>query len=78
MGFRVVWRGRFGDESSQLIDELERARVIADSLALRYKTLVYVIDAVTERLAYLASGMGQTRPAKPRRGPRPKRPPTSM
>lgn len=51
MGFRIIWRGRFGDVSSQLIEELERARVIAGSLALRYKTFVYVIGAVTERVA---------------------------
>ncbi len=62
MTFRIVWPGKFGKESSQLIDELERARIIADSLASRKKENVYVIDAATRRVVYLTPKKSETAP----------------
>jgi hypothetical protein len=62
MAFRIVWPGRFGKESSQLIDELERARIIADSLASRKKEKVYVIDAANRRVVYLTPKKSETAP----------------
>ena len=55
MSFRVVWHGRFGEESSQLIDDLERARLIADWLASRKKTVVYVVDVEANKTVYSVS-----------------------
>lgn len=51
MAFRVVWPGRSGEDSSQLIDGLEGARLIADALT-SYLKIVYVIDAETNEIAY--------------------------
>ena len=51
MAFRVVWPGKFGEESSELVDELAGARLIADALA-SYQPIIYVIDAETSKRAY--------------------------
>ena len=51
MAFRVCWPGRFGEESSELIDGLECARLIADGRASYLKT-VYVIDEGTNEIVY--------------------------
>jgi hypothetical protein len=51
MAFRVVWPGKFGEESSELVDELAGARLIADALA-SYQPIVYVVDAETRKRAY--------------------------
>ena len=52
VAFRVVCSGKLGNESSQLIEELERASIIADSLAGRRKENVHVIDAATGWVVY--------------------------
>ena len=51
MAFRVVWPGRFGEESSQLIEGIEGARLIADALT-SYLKIVHVVDAVTNEIVY--------------------------
>jgi hypothetical protein len=51
MAFRVCWPGRFGEESSELIDGLECARLITDGRA-RYLKTVYVIDEGTNEIVY--------------------------
>ena len=51
MAFQVVWRGRLGEQRSELIDELAGARLIADALA-SYQPIVFVIDAETNKRAY--------------------------
>jgi hypothetical protein len=51
MAFRVCWPGRFGEESSELINGLECARLIADGRA-RYLKTVYVIDEETNEIVY--------------------------
>ena len=51
MAFQVVWRGKLGEQRSELIDELAGARLIADALA-SYQPIVFVIDAVTSKRAY--------------------------
>ena len=55
MSFRIVWYGRFGKETSQLIEELARARIIADALASRTKLSVYIIDESTKDIVYLTA-----------------------
>ena len=55
MSFRVVWPGRFGEESSQVIDELEPARLFADSLASRKKVVAHVVDAGSNETVYSTS-----------------------
>ncbi len=62
MSFRIVWHGRFGKESSQLIDELERARFIASALALRKKMVVYVVNVATGQTVYSAFHEPEKRP----------------
>lgn len=52
MAFRVVWSRKLGNESSQLIEELERAWIIADSFAGRRKENVHFIDAATGWVVY--------------------------
>jgi hypothetical protein len=53
MSFRIVWPGKFGKQTSQLIDQLERACLIADALALHMKQQVRVIDAATGRVVFV-------------------------
>jgi hypothetical protein len=65
MAFRIVWPSKFGKETSQLIDELERARIIADALALHMTEEVYVIDAATGRVVYLTPKESETVPPRP-------------
>ena len=77
MSYRIVWHGRLGEESSQLIDELERARIIADSLAARKKTIVSVIDAATRNVVYSTAQRPQEAAARSRRDSEKKRPPPS-
>ena len=80
MGFRVVWRGKFGQESSQLIDELARARLVADSLASRNsrRTIVHVIDAKTNKIVYSTFHESAMKPAGSRSGSGPKSPSSSI
>ncbi len=60
MAFRVVWPGRFGEDSSQLMDGLEGARLIADALT-SYLKIVYVIDAETNEIVYSRRHDSETR-----------------
>ncbi len=60
MAFRVVWPGRFGEESSQSMDGLEGARLIADALT-SYLKIVYVIDADTNEIVYSRRHESETR-----------------
>ncbi len=68
MSYRIVWHGRFGEESSQLIDRLERARFIADALASRKKMVVYVIDAEAKTVVYSTAQRPEVAPARSRGG----------
>lgn len=77
MAFRIVWPGKFGKEGSQLIDELERARIIADALALHMKEKVYVINAATRRVVYVTSKKSEAAPTRSRTGSAPKGPSSS-
>lgn len=77
MSFRVVWYGRFGEESSQLIDELDRARLIADFLAPRMNKTIHVVDTKSHNTVYSASPTEEARPSKPRRAPRRRHPASS-
>ena len=77
MSFRIVWDSGFGKVSSRPIGDLERARLIADSLALHMKAVIQVADAESKEIVYSTSPTPKTRPAKPRRGSRKKRPPSS-
>jgi hypothetical protein len=51
MAFRACWPGKSGEESSELVDGLEGARLVADALASYLKT-VYVIDEETNEIVY--------------------------
>lgn len=51
MAFRVVWPGKLGEQSSELVDELAGARLIAYAL-VSYQPIVYVIDAETSQRVY--------------------------
>ena len=54
MAFRACWPGKSGEESSELVDGLEGARLVADALASYLKT-VYVIDEETNEIVYARS-----------------------
>ena len=60
MAYQVVWPGKFGEERSELVDELAGARLIADALA-SYQPIVYVIDAETSKRAYSRRHNPETR-----------------
>lgn len=77
MSFRIVWDSGFGKVSSRPIGDLERARLIADSLAVNMNTVIQVVDAESKEIVYSASATPETRSAKSRRGSGKKRPPPS-
>ena len=64
MSFRLLWDCGFGIVSSRLVDELEPARVIADSLALRMRVVIHVVDAESDKIVYSAHPIPETTPAK--------------
>ena len=51
MAYRIVWPGKCGGESSELVDGLEVARLVADALA-SYQPTVRIIDATTSQSIY--------------------------
>jgi hypothetical protein len=61
MAYRVKYRGPFGDEASEIIDELEGARLVADAL-VSYQETVCVIDTETNKTVYSRRQNVETRP----------------
>ncbi len=61
MAFRVVCPGPLGEESSQAIEDLEGARLIADALA-SYMDTVCVINTETNKTVYSRRRKAETRP----------------